>query len=102
MPSNQKKIRDLQRLLKSKADSLDEAAKTALLNKIAQVEQSKQAHVESEKRKKHMEKYQMVRFFERKKVTRMLLNLEKKMKPGSDKALEEEKAELYEKLTYIM
>lgn len=102
MPSNQKKIRDLQRLLKSKGDSLDEAAKNALLKKIAEVEQSKQAHVESEKRRKHMERYQMVRFFERKKVTRMILNLEKKMKINNEKGLEEEKAELYEKLTYIM
>eukprot|EP01031_Cornospumella_fuschlensis_P046766 gene46766-57271_t len=102
MPSNQKKIRDLQRLLKSKADSLDNDAKQALLDKISQLEQSKQAHAESEKRKKHMEKYQMVRFFERKKVTRMILNLEKKMHAVSGKQLEEEKAELYEKLTYIM
>lgn len=74
--SNQKKIRDLQRLLKSKV-ALNEEAKQGILKRIDDLQESKQVSHIQELKRKHASRYGMVKFFEKKKVLRMIRSAEK-------------------------
>ena len=100
MPSNQKKIRDLERLLKKHGDSAE------LQLKLEQARKAKDDVQVKEKTKKNATKYHMVKFVERKKVTRMIRALDSKIKkqPGSATvtSLEQKRNELLDDLAYIM
>ncbi|KAJ1421193.1 hypothetical protein B484DRAFT_433312, partial [Ochromonadaceae sp. CCMP2298] len=74
MPSNLKKIRDIERLMK-RVGSTDE-----LKAKLAEAKKAKGDVVIREKEKKHSTRYHMVRFMERKKLTRMVRALEGRIK----------------------
>jgi DNA repair exonuclease SbcCD ATPase subunit len=117
--SNQKKIRDFSRLLKKLEGSLqhpnkpeDEKVKINdeiknLQEKITILQQNKEENIQKEIKRKHESRYHMVKFFERKKVTRLIGKIIKDMKncadePKKTKELEKKKAELEADLTYIM
>eukprot|EP00981_Chlorochromonas_danica_P004891 scaffold978_cov172-Ochromonas_danica.AAC.22 len=103
--SNQKKIRDLERLLKSKGDALDEEAKESILKRIEALRETKEVKQLQEVRRKHEQRYHMVKFFERKKVTRMISTLDKKVSQAEGKEqekLQSQRQRLLEDLAYIM
>ncbi len=68
--STQKRIRDLQRLLQKKGESMTAEDRASLEQKIAALQGTKQDNLQKEVKKKHESKYHMVKFFERKKATR--------------------------------
>jgi len=103
MPSIQKKIRDLERVLKKKGDAPDIAALQA---RLAELQQASIQNVQSDKDKKLSIKYHMVKFVERKKLTRKIRNVDTKLKGGlnaKDKAaLEAQRQALEGDLAYVM
>lgn len=74
MPSMQKKIRDLERLLKRKIENEFEASQ--IRNKIEVLHNENDTNKLHLKQKKNARKYHMVRFFERKKCTRKIKSLD--------------------------
>ena len=107
MPSVQKKIRDLQRVLKRKSGDGDEV----IISKIkAQIETLKGSQAESrqvDKEKKLSAKYRMVKFVERKKVTRKVRMVDTKIREetlsgNAKKDLVTQREQLELDLTYIM
>jgi hypothetical protein len=97
MPSNLKKIRDIERAIK-KFGSTPEL--------LAKLEEAKHGKVEvqlKEKMRKNSTKYHMVRFLERKKVTRMIRSIESKIKcEGESAKLTRSRDKLMDDLAYIM
>lgn len=81
--SNQKKIRDVERLMKRVGETPE------LLERLAVLKEIKQTSLQQLTAKKHSIQYHKVRFLERKKVTRALCSLDKKISahsraPGDD------------------
>jgi DNA repair exonuclease SbcCD ATPase subunit len=117
--SNQKKIRDFSRLLKKLELSVQDSNKPEddkvkindeiknLQEKITILQQNKEENIQKEIKRKHESRYHMVKFFERKKVTRLIGKIIKDMKNSTEdakktKELEKKKATLEADLTYIM
>jgi hypothetical protein len=100
MPSNLKKIRDIERMMKKFGETPE------LLAKLAQAKQGKEKVQLNEKMRKNSTKYHMVKFLERKKVTRMVRSVDSQIKNASDadaKAkLVKNKDRLLSDLAYIM
>jgi hypothetical protein len=95
----QKKIRDIERLIKKKGETEE------LLARLAELKQDKAAHDTSLIEKKHADKYHMVKFFERKKVVRKILTLEHEIASLSGKELkkaEKKRKQLEEDLCYVL
>ncbi len=103
MPSIQKKIRDLERVLKKKGNAADTAALKARLEEL---QQANIQNVQSTKDKKLSVKYHMVKFVERKKLTRKIRNVDTKLKGVLNEkdrsALQAQRSSLLEDLTYVM
>jgi len=100
--SSLKKIRDIERLLKRNTN-LDEEASAGLRKKIEELKAAQEENIEKEKKRKHKSKYQMVKFFERKKVTRMIHRIINQLKKTPDESeLEAKKKLLEDDLAYIM
>jgi hypothetical protein len=97
MPSNLKKIRDIERAIKKFGSTPELQAK---------LEEAKHGKVEvqlKEKMRKNSTKYHMVRFLERKKVTRMISSIESKIKSEGESAkLTHSRDKLMDDLAYIM
>lgn len=125
MPSTQKRVRDLQRLLnrqkaaaakvaeryeanRSGADSdlgaareqhrADEIVKS-VEEQLSAALQQRQQIAQREKERKHAKKYHMVRFLERKKLTKLIHRLERENQDGSNDAQIEQ---LREDLAYVL
>lgn len=102
--STQKRIRDLQRLLAKKGGDLEAAE--AIKVKIQRLTETKIANVEKEKEKRNATKYHMVKFFERKKLTRKIRKIDAELKSVTDrkqeKALKIERQRVIEDLAYVM
>jgi hypothetical protein len=97
MPSNLKKIRDIERAIK-KFGSTPE-----LLTKLEEAKHGKVEVQLKEKMRKNSTKYHMVRFLERKKVTRMIRSIESKIKSEGESAkLTRSRDKLMDDLAYIM
>jgi len=103
MPSIQKKIRDLERVLKKKGNASDTAALQA---RLADLQQANTQNVQSDKDKKLSIKYHMVKFVERKKLTRKIRNVDTKLKGSLNEkdhaALQGQRQALEEDLAYVM
>jgi hypothetical protein len=120
MPSNQKKIRDLTRILRKlqqSQSSSEHDAETAnkgneeqiaqINIKIKELEESKEGNKQKEVKRKHENKYHLVKFVERKKVTRMIHKIIKQLESanvsGEERTkLEKKKQSLEDDLVYIM
>lgn len=118
MKSNQKKIRDLQRILRKLQQSVPEdrsvnddenvSVKIAEIeDKIRELAAMKENNIQKEIKRKHESKYHMVKFFERRKITRKIhkvINALKKSENGEEgkEKMERLKARLEDDLTYIM
>lgn len=119
MKSNQKKIRDLQRILKklqqssngsSNANEGDVSVKISEIEaKIRELESMKENNIQKEIKRKHESKYHMVKFFERKKITRKIhkiINRLRKCEEESNETSKEQllrqQSQLEDDLTYIM
>lgn len=104
--SVQKKIRDLERARRRK-DENDPAVKK-LDQMINDLKQEKSKNEIKTKEKKHAQKYHMVKFFERRKITRSIHKLEKriakKLKGSGDSCeeLNRQKEMLEQDLAYVM
>lgn len=106
--SNQKKIRDLERLLKRKQAVNDNC--DIIIQKIADLKEAKEEVKNEEKKRKNAVKYHMVKFIERKKLTRLIRSLETKLKSGEEEGggdkkrskIEKKIKKLKEDLAYVM
>lgn len=99
MSSNQKKIRDIERQMKKFGP--DNAELKKRLDDLKAVKEGVQV---KEKLRKNSVKYHMVKFVERKKVTRAIRSIDSKLEkndPDSDN-LKNKKRQLEEDLAYIM
>ena len=100
MSSNQKRIRDLERMMKKFGNTPD------LLAKLEAAKQSKGEVQVKEKMRKNSTKYHMVKFLERKKMTRSIRSVESKIKKEEDAGelavLNKKRDKLLEDLAYIM
>lgn len=97
MPSNQKKIRDIERMIKRFGESPE------LLAKLNEAKHGKEEVQLKEKMRKNATKYHMVRFLERKKVTRKIRSIESKLKSeGDSPKLQKTRDSLMDDLAYIM
>ena len=96
----QKKIRDVERLIRKRGETEE------LLAKLAEFKSTKKANEMSLIEKKHAEKYHMVKFFERKKLVRKIMSLDSKIAAEESKkakaklGLEREK--LIDDLCYVL
>lgn len=81
----QKKIRDLQRSIRKAGDDKDRVA--ILQQKIEELSNEKANRVGPEVKKKHEEKYHLVKFVERKKLTRMIQRMMKEIETSSDQSM---------------
>ncbi len=106
MPSILKRIRDLERVLKKKTGDEHAEARDVLEAKLVEMRELKDANEQNEKDKKVQQKYHMIKFVERKKITRKIRVVDTKLKANlNDKdrgALEESRSSLEQDLTYIM
>lgn len=99
MSSNLKKIRDFERMIKRFGSSPELEAK------LADAKQGKVLVTKKERTRKNSTKYHMVRFLERKKVTRKVRSLESKLKSASAAEsvdLNKQRDSLLNDLAYIM
>lgn len=97
MPSNQKKIRDIERMIKKFGSSPE------LLAKLEEAKHGKEDVQLKERMRKNSTKYHMVRFLERKKVTRLVRSLDNKLKNEPDNTkLKKNRDRLLNDLAYIM
>lgn len=101
---SQKKIRDLNRSIQKAGD---DAEKIALLRgKIQEIENDKTGRLEKDKRSKHENKYHLVKFVERKKLTRSiqrtLRELESSENSDQRNQLQTLLDSLKDDLTYVM
>lgn len=97
MPSNQKKIRDIERMIKKFGSSPE------LLAKLEEAKHGKEDVQLKERMRKNSTKYHMVRFLERKKVTRLVRSLDNKLKNDPDNTkLKKNRDKLLNDLAYIM
>jgi len=100
MPSNQKKVRDIERAIK-KFGSTPE-----LLAKLEEAKHGKEEVLLNEKRRKNATKYHMVKFLERKKMTRMIRSTESKLKQATDEEAKNRLSKLRDRqmndLAYVM
>lgn len=109
-----KKIRDIERLLRRKqkedgsgpeADAVP-AIKEEMVSKLNDLKEVKRVKVKQEREKKLAAKYHMVKFVERKKVTRKICLLEAELEAATtDKersTISKQRGSLEEDLTYIM
>jgi hypothetical protein len=100
----QKRIRDLQRLIKKAGDDQERIA--ALQQKIEEVSNEKATRVDPDMKKKHEEKYHLVKFVERKKLTRMIQRVMKQVESETDDAnkqpLQTKLDSLKDDLCYVM
>jgi len=106
MPSILKRIRDLERVLKKKAGDEHAEARGVLEGKLAEMRSLKERNELQEKEKKLSTKYHMIKFVERKKITRKIRVVDTKLKGNmndNDRArLEESRLSLEGDLTYVM
>lgn len=119
MVSTQKKIRDLSRILKklqgleggNGIDAQGNHEKLAeieeIKRKIAALELTKEQNKQKEVKRKHENKYHMVKFFERRKVVRQIRKIihqlkSKDISPEMETRLKQKQEALEEDLTYIM
>lgn len=122
MVSTQKKIRDLRRILKKlipttngqpdKEHEADDGRFEEIQNiqhRIDELEAAKESNKLREVKRKHENKYHMVKFFERRKVTRKLrkvialLNSTKsEINENEIKSLRDQQLSLEDDLTYIL
>lgn len=99
MSSNQKKIRDVERMIKKYGSSPE------LLAKLEDAKLGKDRVQVKERTRKNATKYHMVRFLERKKVTRKVRSIETKLKKAdADDTvdLNKKRDNLLNDLAYIM
>ncbi len=99
MSSNQKKIRDIERQMKKFGPDNAELKK-----RLEDLKAVKEGVKVQEKLRKNSVKYHMVKFIERKKVTRAIRSIDSKLDkndPDSDN-LKAKKLQLEEDLAYIM
>ena len=96
----QKKIRDIERLIRKKGET-DE-----LLAKLTELKSEKKANEVSLLEKKHAEKYHMVKFFERKKLVRKIISLDSKIAADDSKKVQAkltaEREKLVDDLCYVL
>ena len=92
----QKKIRDLQRSIRKAGDDQERIA--FLQQKIEEIQNEKADRVDPELKKKHETKYHLVKFVERKKLTRMIQRAMKQLEKATDGA---ERADLDNKLSNL-
>lgn len=99
MSSNQKKIRDIQRQMKRFGSDNPE-----LIKRLEELKAVKEDVQIKEKLRKNSVKYHMVKFIERKKVTRAIRSLDSKIakNEGNVDELKAKKAQLEEDLAYVM
>jgi hypothetical protein len=99
--SNQKKLRDLERLLRKKQASNEDC--DLLLKKIDEVKSIKETAKLNERSRKYAKKYHLIKFVERKKITRNIRSIETKIKSEKpSKEISKELKRLKEDLAYIM
>jgi hypothetical protein len=98
--SNQKKLRDLERLLKKKQAKGDDDCES-LVKKIDELKEVKEEVKFQERKKKNAVKYHMIKFIERKKLTRSIRSLESGDK-AEDKKTKKRLQQLREDLAYVM
>lgn len=100
----QKRIRDLQRLIKKAGNDQERIA--ALQQKIEEVSNEKATRVDPDVKKKHEEKYHLVKFVERKKLTRMIQRVMKQVESETNDAnkqsLQTKLDSLKDDLCYVM
>lgn len=100
----QKRIRDLQRLIKKAGNDQERIA--ALQQKIEEVSNEKATRVDPDIKKKHEEKYHLVKFVERKKLTRMIQRVMKQVDTETNEAtkqqLQTKLDNLKDDLCYVM
>ena len=104
MPSIQKKIRDLERVLRRQSD---ESTVEAIKAQIASLKETSESNKTADRERKFSTKYRMVKFVERKKVTRKLKQVDTKLQDASlAEALKEDlhaqRKQLEDDLAYIM
>jgi hypothetical protein len=104
----QKKIRDLERIIK-RSKNKDDIVNPELTEKLNALKNQKQAHQLALKEKKFSEKYHMVKFIERKKLTRSIRLIESAIRKANDSSstdnlgsLLEQKQKLYNDLAYVL
>lgn len=100
----QKRIRDLQRLIKKAGN--DQELVTSLQQKIQEVNNEKAARIDPDQKKKHETKYHLVKFVERKKLTRMIQRVMKQLETANvantAATLEAKLESLKDDLCYVM
>lgn len=82
MSSNLKKVRDIERMIKKFGASPEALAK------LEEAKHGKEQSQKREKMKKNSTKYHMVKFLERKKLTRIIRALEGKLKNVEENSAE--------------
>ena len=101
MPSTKKRIRDIERLLKR--DTLSAESKENLQRELNSLKSANDRNKLREKEKVLSKKYHMVKFFERKKLTRSVRAVDNKLKEDpNDKALNKERKRLLKDLAYVL
>lgn len=91
-------IRSLERLLKNKGSQLTPAAKKAKQNQIAELKRLQQEHSRRDHERSTVKQYRMLKFFEKRKLTRKLENIVAKGDKAEDAG---EKAQILRDLRYI-
>lgn len=81
VPSNKKKIRDLERLLEKKGASMPEEVKAAKTKELKELKRNEKDKKEAEK---FESRYKKIKFFEKKKVIRRLEALDKALSAADD------------------
>ena len=105
MPPTGKRIRDITRLLSR--PNIDEVSRESLTREIERLKAQQDTNVRNEKEKQIAIKYHGIKFFERKKALRNILQVQKKISDASLKdkelkKLEKEKASHMTDLAYIL
>jgi predicted oxidoreductase (fatty acid repression mutant protein) len=93
--SNKKRIRDMERLLEKKGETMPAEVRQAKLQELKEMKRAEKGKKEAEK---FESRYKKIRFFEKKKIIRKLEQLEKE--PDRAKA-EEERSKYKNYLTYV-
>jgi hypothetical protein len=110
MPSTKKRIRDIERLLRREGHS--EEVRKRLEDDLSNLRIEHQQHLDQEKERLLSTKYRMIKFFERKKVTRRIHSIDNELQAAAAAAasskddrsvkLQQEKYCLLQDLAYIM
>lgn len=101
---SQKRIRDLQRAIQRAGADADRVA--ALQQRIAEIEKEPKIRYDPAKRKKNEQKYQLVKFVERKKLVRSIQSTMKQIEQTEDdetkQSLETKLQGLHDDLGYVL